>query len=209
MFSSNKSVKEKEKLPKPQAVPGPVQKSLVADWKLSADLAALFKAVVRRSAIGGAVVDIRIFDDDETLARKIKVNDYTSLDEHPELTLYEGWFDESSKKVELHEKKKVNWDVPFFTEAEIQQKIEALSEPGSSVFFYQARGPGHGGPLGMGAAVIELNPGFADKKGKKYYVYSTDVIDMQPANRGQKLFDSNKPKDIAKWVKESLHKRIY
>jgi hypothetical protein len=209
MFSSKKSVKEKEKLPRPQTIPGPVQKSLVAEWKLSADLVPLLKAVLHRSAIGETVFDIRIFDEDETLARKVKVNDYTSLDEHPELTLYEGWFDEASKKVELHEKKKINWDVPFFTEAEIQQKIEALSEPGSTVFFFQARGPAHGGPLGMGAAVIELNPGFPEKKGKKYIIYSADVVDMQPVGKGQKLFDSNKPKEIAKWVKESLHKRVY
>jgi hypothetical protein len=40
-------------------------------------------------------------------------------------------------------------------------------------------------------------------------VYPTDVIDMQPAGKGQKLFDSDKPKDIARWVKQGHNKREY
>jgi hypothetical protein len=209
MFSNKKSEKEKGKLPRPQTVPALVQKSLLADWKLPAELPPLLKAVVQRNGHEENTHDIRIYDDADAQARKIKVNDYTTLDEHPELTLYEGQFAEAAKKVELQEKKQVNWTVPMLTEAEILQKIEALSEPGSSVFFFQARGPAHGGPLGMGAAIIELNPTYAEKKGKKYIVYSADVIDMQPAGKGQKLFDTNKSKDIARWIKDSLLKRTY
>jgi hypothetical protein len=174
-----------EKLPKPQTVPALVQKRIVEQYKLPADLVPLLKAVVHRNADGNAGVDIRVFDEADAMARKIKVDDYNTLEEHPELILYDGHFDEASKK------------------------IEALSEPGSTVFFYQSRGVGHGGPLGMGAAVIELNPGFADKKGKKYIVYPADVVDMQPTGRGQKMFDTNKSRDIARWVKDSLQKRAY
>ena len=60
----------------------------------------------------------------------------------------------------------------------------------------------------MGAAVIELNPDYP-KNGKKYNVYSTNVVDMEPVNKGQKFFDSNKPKDIARWVKGVHHRRLY
>lgn len=206
MFSGKKG---HEKLPKPQTVPALVQKQIVEQYKLPADLVPLLKAVVHRNADGNAGVDIRVFDEADALARKIKVDDYNTLEEHPELILYDGHFDEASKKVELEEKKRLEWDTPFYTEDEIQKKIEALSEPGSTVFFYQSRGVGHGGPLGMGAAVIELNPGFADKKGKKYIVYPADVVDMQPTGRGQKMFDTNKSRDIARWVKDSLQKRAY
>jgi hypothetical protein len=61
----------------------------------------------------------------------------------------------------------------------------------------------------MGAAVIELNPNYPGKKQKKYIVYMADVIDMQPVGKGDKLFDSDKPKDIARWFKDGHHKRIY
>jgi len=209
MFWRKKSAKEEEKLQKPQAIPGLVEKHLVAERKMDPDLVKLLKAVVRKSETGEAALNIRVFDYSEALAKKVQVKDYTSLDVHPDLTIYEGWFDERSKQVKLEEKKKVSWDTTIFTQAEIQQKIEALSEPGSTVFFYMARGSGHGGPLGMGAALVELNPNFPGKKQKKYIVYPTDVIDMQPVGKGQKLFDSDKPKDIARWIKDAHHKRMY
>jgi len=107
---------------------------------------------------GEAPLNIRVFDNSEAQARQIEVKDYTSLDEHPELIIYEGWFDERSKQVKLAEKKKVSWDTALFSQAEIQQKIEALREPGELIFFYMATGLGHGGPLGMGAASLSLIP---------------------------------------------------
>jgi hypothetical protein len=209
MFWSKKSAKKEEKLRKPQAISGLVQKHLVAEWKLSPDLVPLLKAVVRKSATKEVAFDVRVFDESEAEAKKIQVKDYTSLDERPDLIIYEGWFDEAAKCVELEEKKKVSSDTTIFTEAEIQQKIEGLTEPGSIVFFYQARGTAHGGPLGMGCAVIELNPNYLEKKGEKYIIYTADVVDMQPVGKGQKLFNSDKPKDIARWVQEAHHKRMY
>jgi hypothetical protein len=211
MFWNKKSVKEevkKERLPGPQAIPALVQKDLVANWKMDPDLAQLLKAVVLKKSNGEKALNIRIFDGSDASAKKVEVKNYSSLDEHPDLTLYEGQFDEASKQVKLEEKKKVSWDTPIFTQSEIQQKIEALSEPGSTVFFYMARGTACGGPLGMGAAVVELNPHLG-KKEKKYNVYPTDVVDMQPVGKGEKLFDSDKSRDIAKWVKEAHHKRLY
>ena len=212
MFWDKKSVKEegkKEKLSGPQQIPEPVQKHLVAERKMAPDLARLLKAVVCKSPNGEKALSIRIFDEAEALARKVQVNDYTSLDEHPDLTIYEGQFGEGSNKVKLEEKKEVRWDTSIFTQAEIEQKIEALSDPGSTVFFYIARGSGHGGPLGMGAAIVELNPNYPGKKQKKYNVYPADVIDMQPVGAGQKLFDMDKVKDIARWIKDRHHKRMY
>jgi len=209
MIFGKKSSKEDEKLRKPQGIPGLVQKYLVAEYKLPGELAPLLKAVVHKSAEGESSFDIRIYDDSEAEARKVKVNDYTTLNDHPELILYEGSFDETVKKVELQEKKKVQWDTPISTEAEIREKIEALNQPGSTVFFYMAAGSAHGGPLAMGAAVIELNADYPGKKQKKYNIYMADVVDMQPVGKGTKLFDTDKAKDISKWVTQSHHKRLY
>jgi hypothetical protein len=208
MFWGKKKAKEEGKLSGPKAIPGPVLNYLVAEKKMDPDLVKLLKAVERKS-ITGAAFNIRVFDDSEAIARKVQVKDYTSLDECPDLIIYEGWFDERAKQVKLEEKKKVNWDTPIFTQAEIQQKIEAITEPSKTVFFYAARGGKRGGPLGMGASVIEVNPNYPGKKQKKYIVYTTDVIDIEPVGKGDKLFDSDKPKDIARWVKDGHHKRMY
>ena len=207
MFWSKKPAKEEGKLSGPKEIPGSVQNYLVAERKMDPDLIKLLKAVVRKSTTG-ATFNIRVFDSSEAKAKEVQVKDYTSLDECPDLIIYEGWFDNEAKQVKLEEKKKVNWDTPIFTQAEIQQKIEALKEPGKTVFFYMARGIKSGGPLGMGAAVVELNPNYPGKKQKKYIVYSADVIDMQPVGTGQKMFDSDKPKHVAHWIKDAHDKRM-
>ena len=208
MFWNKKSAKEEGKLSGPKEIPGPVQNYLVAERKMDPDLVKLLKTVERKSTTG-ATFNIRVFDNSEAIAKKVQVKDYTSLDECPDLIIYEGWFDEGAKQVKLEEKKKVNWDTPIFTQAEIQQTIEALKEPGNTVFFYMARGSKNGGPLGMGAAVIELNPNYPGKKQRKYIAYTADVIDMQPVGKGDKIFDSDKPKDIAHWIKSAHLKREY
>jgi len=209
MFWGKKSAKEEEKLRGPGMIPGLVEKHLVAERMMDPDLVKLLKALVRKGATGETAFNIRVFDESEAIAKKVQVKDYTSLDQYPDLIIYEGQFDEGSKQVKLEEKNKISWDTTIFTQAEIQQKIEGLSEPGSTVFFYMARGSAHGGPLGMGAAVVELNPNYPGKKQKKYIVYTADVIDMQPVGKGDKIFDSDKPKDIARWVKNAHHKRMY
>ena len=212
MFWNKKSAKEeekKEKLSGPKEIPGLVRNYLVTGGKMDPDLVKLLKAVLRKRETGETGFNIGVFDESEASAKKVQVKDYTSLDEHPDLIIYEGWFDEGSKQIKLEEKKRVSFDTTIFTEAEIQQKIETLREPSSTVFFYMGRGSGHGGPLGMGAAVIELNPNYPGKKQKRYNIYTTDVIDMQPVDKGQKLFDSDKPKAVASWVKDGHHKRIY
>ena len=198
-----------EKLPGPKGIPELVGRHLIADMKMDPDLVGILKAVVRKSPKGEKAFDVRVFDESEAAVKKVTVNNYDSLDEHPISIIYEGWFDEDSKRVELEEKKKVCWDVPIFTEPEIRQKIEALSEPGSTVFFYLARGPTHGGPLGQGAAIVELNPNYPGKRQKKYIVYTADVDSTEPVGKGQKVFDSDKPKEIARWIKDAHCKRLY
>lgn len=93
-------------------------------------------------------------------------------------------------------------EVTIFMTQEIQKKIEALTEPGSTIFFYLAGSPSEGGPLGRGAAVVELNPAFPGKKQRKYVLYTADVVDLQPIAKRQKVFDSDKAKEIANWVRE-------
>jgi hypothetical protein len=208
MFWGKKSAKEEGNLPGPKEIPEPLQNYLVTEKKIDRDLVKLLRAVQRNNTTGAAY-DIRIFDEGEAKAKKVEVTDYTSLDQRPDLIIYEGWSDNGAKQVKLEEKKKVNWDTPIFTQAEIQQKIEALKEPGNRVFFYTNRGGKHGGPLGMGAVVVELNPNYPGKKETKYNIYATDVLDMQPVDNGQKFSGSDKPKNIASWIKSLHDKRAF
>ena len=203
--------KHKEgELPPPKEIPRSVRECLVSQKKMDTDLPQVLKAVVRKSPKGEKRFDVRVFDPAQEQVKKVTIRDYTSLDEHPALILYEGWFDEQSKQVELVEKTKFNYDVPLLSVAEIQKRIEALKEPGSTVFFYQARGQGLGGPLGRGAAVVELNPNSAEsKKRKKYIMYPASLDGTEIVDKGQPLFDSDKPKDIANWVMQAHHKRMY
>lgn len=197
------------KLPGPGDIPELVKRYLIAERKMDPDLARILKAVVRASSTEKGVFNIRIFDQAEAAVKKIAVENYTSLDEHPILIIYEGWFDEGSKRVKLEEKKKATYDVPLFTESEIREKIEALREPGSRVFFYQATGAASGGPLGRGAAVVELNPNYPGARQKKYIIYTADVDGMEPVGKGQKLWDSNEPEKIAGWISQAHHRRQY
>jgi hypothetical protein len=207
MFWNKKPTKEEaEKLSGPRPIPRLVQNYLVAKNKMDPNFVELLTAVTRKGPNGAS--DIRVFDDSEAIVKKVQVKDYTSLDGNPDLIIYEGSFDEGSKQVNLEEKKKIDTHTTIFTEAEIQQQIETLKEPSSTVFFYMARGVSHGGPLGMGAAVIELNPNYPGKKQKKYILYLADVVDTKPTDQREKLFDSDKPKELASWVKERHHKRM-
>lgn len=200
---------DSEKLPKPKALPGIVATHLEKDKIIDPDLVKILLCVVKKKEVGDKAFDIRIFDEAETTVKKVKVNDYTTLDEHPNLVIYEGWYDEHLKKVELEQKKRFCEPVTIFTEPEIRQKIEALNQPGSTVYFYLARGPTFGGPLGRGAAVVELNPHYPGKKQKKYIIYTADVDGMEPVGKGTKLYDSDKSKEIATWIKDGHQKRIY
>lgn len=201
-----------KKLPRPQDIPDVVGRHLIVQKKRDPDWVWRLKAVVRKSAKGGKAFDVRVFDA-AAVPKTVRVKDYTSFDEHPDLILFEGWFDKESMTVELEEKKRgkrigleVSEGVTIFTEAEIWQKIVGLSEPGSTVFFYLAGSPSSGGPLGRGAAVVELNPNYPGKGQKRYIVYTDDVEGMKPTTKRRRMFDSDKSREIARWIKERHYK---
>ncbi len=192
----------------PKKLPNVVTKYLVEAQKKKPDWVAGLNAVMRPR--DGTGVDIRIFDPTEALVKEIKIDNWTTLDAHPGLVIYEGWFDENAKekakRVELTQKKEVAIkDIPIFTADEVRQKIEALSVPGSFVYFYVAGSPCYGGPLGRGAAGVELNPN-QEAKQKKYIVYVTNIDGMEPVGKRQEMFRSDKIKEVVSWIKEKHYK---
>ncbi len=95
-----------EKLPKPKDLPQPVGQYLIVQLKKDPDWVWELKAVVRQRPEGKSAYNVRVFDKDQATLRKVEVKNYTSLDGHPDLILYEGWFDKLTNKVQLEDKGK-------------------------------------------------------------------------------------------------------
>jgi len=49
--------------------------------------------------------EVRVFDENTAGERKISVRDYTSLDEVPELILFEGWYNKKTSEAEVVKRK--------------------------------------------------------------------------------------------------------
>lgn len=99
------STPKDKKLPGSKDIPEMVGGHLVTDFNRNPDWVWKLKAVLRQRQENKNTFDIRVYDETETATKKIKVHDYTSFDEHPDLILYEGWFDKESRQVQLEEKK--------------------------------------------------------------------------------------------------------
>lgn len=50
--------------------------------------------------------NVRVFDETQTSAQGIDVENYNSLNQYPELILFEGWYDRRSWRANIKEKKR-------------------------------------------------------------------------------------------------------
>ncbi|MCK4403304.1 MAG: hypothetical protein KAV98_06015 [Dehalococcoidia bacterium] len=91
------------KTEKPKNIPDPVGSYLVTEKKEDPDWVWHLKAVVqqRLKSKTDKSFNFRIFSEVQAIEKGIKVENWAALDEHPDLILYEGWFDKNSRKVEL------------------------------------------------------------------------------------------------------------
>jgi hypothetical protein len=94
-----------QKLPKPKDIPEAVGRYLVVELGQNPDWVWLLKSVIRPRQEEKNLYDVRVFDEGKAAQKSVTVKDYMSLDEHPELILYEGWFDKKSMDVHIEEKK--------------------------------------------------------------------------------------------------------
>lgn len=94
---------EMHKLPRPKDIPEPVGRYLVVELGKNPDWVWNLKAVIRPRSDAKERYDVRILNLSTAAQAKVIVKDYTSLDEHPEVILYEGWYDKKSFKVEIKE----------------------------------------------------------------------------------------------------------
>ena len=208
LFQRSSDKNKTEKLAAPKSIPDIVTKYLVAENKISADILPFLKLVSKARGNDDKAVDIRIFDPSDAEARGVSVKNYNDLTENPSMIIGEGWMNETTKKVEISVNAK--FEKPrLFSMDEILRQIESLQTPGSSVFFFLAAGPGAGGPLGRGAAIVRFN-GNVEKnsKTKKYSISTTKVIDNLPVKEESFLFSTDKSKDAAKWVADGHKPRF-
>jgi len=94
-----------ERLPKPKDIPELVGRYLVTELKQKPDRVWRLKAVVRPRSDDEDHFDFRVFDETQVAGTRVIVKNYNSLDEYPNLILYQGWFDKKSMKVQIEEKK--------------------------------------------------------------------------------------------------------
>ncbi|MDP2646997.1 MAG: hypothetical protein Q8P24_18830 [Desulfobacterales bacterium] len=89
------------KLHRPKGIPEPVGRFLVVYLKKDPDWVWKLMSVVRPRGAAKHAFDVRVFDENQTRSKKVDIRDYNSFDAHPELILFEGWYDKQSMKVEI------------------------------------------------------------------------------------------------------------
>jgi hypothetical protein len=95
-----------KKLNKPKELPEAVGRKLVVGLQIDPDEAWSLRYVGRPSETKPGIQDFRLFNPEHAHLARLTVKDWTSLDDHQELILYEGQFDRSTKLVELWPKSK-------------------------------------------------------------------------------------------------------
>lgn len=100
-----------KRLSKPKEIPEAVGRYLVVDLHEDPDSVWDLKIVERQQEQEGKVYDIRIFDPYKVGTQGMKITDYHSFDAHPELVLFEGWFDKKTRKLGI-EKRQGSGKVP-------------------------------------------------------------------------------------------------
>lgn len=103
-FWQNNSGGEKApKLSRPKELPSGVGRYLVVDLKNDPDWVWTLKSVSMPKDGSKSAFLIRIFDDTTAMAKGVSVKNHTSLDDHPELILFEGWYDKYTWAMEIKE----------------------------------------------------------------------------------------------------------
>jgi hypothetical protein len=91
----------KIKMPGPKELPEAIGIYLVTHEKSDPDWTWSLKCVLRRHPDKKSSYDFRVFNPIQREIEAICIKNYTSLDNHPELILFQGSFDKGTYKVEL------------------------------------------------------------------------------------------------------------
>ena len=89
-----------EKLPGPKGIPDAVGSTLVVKFNEDPAWTWALKAVMKPKE-GKDLFDVRVFSDSMAGSAKVAVRDYHSLNDHPNLILYDGIYDKKNRKAQL------------------------------------------------------------------------------------------------------------
>lgn len=89
------------KLSKPKEIPQMVGRHLVVSLGQDPDWVWGLKAAMRPKDGSKSAREIRVFNPVSAASQGVSVRDFTSLDAHPELVLFEGWFDSRTNQLEI------------------------------------------------------------------------------------------------------------
>ena len=95
------SSKAGKKLPRPKDLPYEVGRHLVVADGYSPDWVWQLQSTLKPRENSAQTVDFRVFDPESAVEMHVSVRDYSTLDHHPELILFEGWFDRKSGAVQI------------------------------------------------------------------------------------------------------------
>lgn len=85
----------------PKGLPSSVGRDLVVKGGENPDWVWSLKCVERPSEGKENCYDVRIFDENDAAKRGISVKNYNSLDQAPELILFEGWYNKKTNDSEV------------------------------------------------------------------------------------------------------------
>lgn len=102
-WQKNETAATGPKLPRPKELSNAVGRYLVVNLKHDPDWVWRLKGVSKPRENSKVEFDIRIFDETIAAARGVMVKNYTSLDDHPDLVIFEGWYDKEDWKMEIRE----------------------------------------------------------------------------------------------------------
>lgn len=92
------------KLPGPKDIPEPVGRDLIVKLGKDPDWVWSLKSVLRQRQGEKDAYDVRVYNAYDASSKKVTVANFNSLDAHPELILFEGWFNKKFRDVHIEEK---------------------------------------------------------------------------------------------------------
>jgi hypothetical protein len=94
------------KLPKPTAIPDEVGRYLVVAGGYEPDWVWSLQSVARPRPNSKKEFDIRLFNPEQISRAGIAVRNFDSLDDHPQLIAFAGWYNKETRQVQISEMKK-------------------------------------------------------------------------------------------------------
>jgi len=91
---------------KPKDLPQDVGKYIVVQLGYDPDWVWALKSVVIEKENKKDCFDFRVFDMVTANARGVKIQNYSSLEAHPDLVLFDGWHDKNSRQVAVNDRYK-------------------------------------------------------------------------------------------------------